>query len=167
MLVKLWKCQKVLLKIFLNFLACSKDSDEEYSGSGTKASSAKFLVSATIPKDLATEVSLNVSVVICFSNGLNSNNVNENNFSLSTNGIAVPAKLSNSKNIVVLLPSSSLSNAILYTASVTSSVQDVSGKSLSQDSTWKFTTVSASSDNSSGNEFLQSDGVLILDNRKS
>ena len=131
MLVKLLKWQSVLLIIILSSVACSKDSDEEYSGGGTTASSAKFLVSSTIPKDLATEVSLNVSVVIGFSNELNSSSVNENNFSLSTNGIAVPAKLSNSKNIVVLLPSSSLSNATLYTASFTSSVQDISCNSLS------------------------------------
>ena len=150
MLVKLLKWQSVLLIIILSSVACSKDSDEEYSGGGTTASSAKFLVSSTIPEDHATGVSLFTSVVIGFNNDLNSSSVSGNNFSLSSNGIAVPAKLSNSKNVVVLLPSSSLSNATLYSASVSSTVQDISGNSLDQDSSWKFTTVSASSDNSSG-----------------
>ena len=131
-------------------MACSKDSDEEYSGGGTMASSAKFLVSSTIPEDHATGVSLFTSVVIGFNNDVNSSSVSGNNFSLSSNGIAVPAKLSNSKNVVVLLPSSSLSNATLYSASVSTTVQDISGNSLDQESSWKFTTVSASSDNSSG-----------------
>jgi hypothetical protein len=43
-----------------------------------------------------------------------------------------------------------ISNATLYSASVSSTVQDISGNSLDQDSSWKFTTVSVSSDNSSG-----------------
>jgi len=150
MLVELLKWQSLLLIIILSSVACSKDSDEEYSGGGTMASSAKFLVSSTIPEDHATGVSLFTSVVIGFNNDVNSSSVSGNNFSLSSNGIAVPAKLSNSKNVVVLLPSSSLSNATLYSASVSSTVQDISGNSLDQDSSWKFTTVSALSDNSSG-----------------
>ena len=143
------KWQSVLLIIILSSVACSKDSDEESSGGGTTASSAKFLVSSTIPEDHATGVSLFTSVVIGFNNNVNSSSVSGNNFSLSSNGIAVPAKLSNSKNVVVLLPSSSLSNATLYSAFVSSTVQDISGNGLNQDSSWKFTTVSASSDNSS------------------
>jgi hypothetical protein len=150
MLVKLLKCQLVLLIIILSSVACSNDSDEEYSGDGTTASSTKFLVSSTIPKDHATGVSPFTSVVIGFNKDVNSSSVSGNNFSLSSNGIAVPAKLSNSKNVVVLLPYSSLSNSTLYSASVSSTVQDISGNSLDQDSSWKFTTVSVSSDNSSG-----------------
>ncbi|MCK5899741.1 hypothetical protein KAH02_02920 [bacterium] len=45
-------------------MACSKDSDEEYSGGSTTASSAKFLVSSIIPEDHATGVSLFTSVVM-------------------------------------------------------------------------------------------------------
>jgi hypothetical protein len=107
MLVELLKWQSLLLIIILSSVACSKDSDEEYSGGGTMASSAKFLVSSTIPEDHATGVSLFTSVVIGFNNDVNSSSVSGNNFSLSSNGIAVSAKLSNSKNVVVLLPSSS------------------------------------------------------------
>ena len=105
MLVKLLKWQSVLLIIILSSVACSKDSDEEYSGDGTTASSAKFLISSTIPEDQATGASLFTSVVIGFNNDVNSSSVSGNNFSLSSNGIEVPAKLSNSKNVVVLLPS--------------------------------------------------------------
>ena len=71
MLVKLLKWQSVLLIIILSSVACSKDSDEEYSGGGTMVSSAKFLVSSTIPEDHATEVSLFTSVVIGFNNDVN------------------------------------------------------------------------------------------------
>ena len=95
-------------------------------------------------------MSLFTSIVIGFNNDVNSSSVSGNNFSQSSNRIAVPAKLSNSKNVVVLLPSSSLINATLYTAYVSGTVQNISGNSLDQDSSWKITTVSASSDNSSG-----------------
>ena len=37
MLMKLLKWQSVLLTIILSSVACSKDSDEEYSGGGTMA----------------------------------------------------------------------------------------------------------------------------------
>ena len=138
MLVKLLKWQSVLLIIILSSVDCSKDYDEEYSGDGTTASSAKFLISSTIPEDQATWVSLFTSVVIGFNNDVNSSSVSGNNFSLSSNGIAVPAKLSNSKNVVVLLTSSSLSNATLYTVSVSGTVQDISGYFRQQPESGQF-----------------------------
>ena len=69
-------------------------------------------------------------------------------FLLTTNGSAVSVSISLSKNIVVLLPASSLSEGTIYTASVLSEVQDTSGNSLGQDSSWKFTTVFSSSEDS-------------------
>ena len=104
-------------------------------------------------------MSLFTSIVIGFNNDVNSSSVSGNNFSQSSNRIAVPAKLSNSKNVVVLLPSSSLSNATLYTVYVSGTVQNISGNSLDQDSSWKITTVSASSDNSSGDTCSGGDTV--------
>jgi len=149
-----WTFYKLLLALFITLLisgACSKDSDEEFSGGGSTISSANFTVNSTIPEDNATNVSVSSSIVIGFNNEVNSTSVNANNFSLSTNGIAVSATISHTKTIVVLLPASSLSNGTLYSVSVSSTVKDTSDNSLSQDNTWKFTTVSASSDNSSDN----------------
>ena len=95
MLVELLKWQSVLLIIILSSVACSKDYDEGYSGGGTTASSAKFLIGSTIPEDHATGMSLFTSVVIGFNNDVNSSSVSGNNFTLSSNGILFPAKLSN------------------------------------------------------------------------
>ncbi len=144
------KLMSVLLIIFLSSGACSKDSDEEFSG-GSTSSSANFIINSTMPEDNATNVSVSSSIVIGFNNEVNSTSVDSNNFSLSTNGTFVSATLSHTKTIVVILPASSLSNGTLYSVSVSSTVKDTSGNNLSQDNTWKFTTVSASSDNSSDN----------------
>ncbi|MDG1487640.1 MAG: Ig-like domain-containing protein, partial [SAR324 cluster bacterium] len=144
-----WKLLTGLLLIILSSASCSKDSSEEYAEGGSGVSPAKdFMVISTIPEDNATKVSVNASFVISFSNELKTGSVNENNFSLTTNGSAVSVTVSISKNIVVLLPASSLSKGTIYTASVLSEVQDTSGNSLGQDSSWKFTTVSSSSEDS-------------------
>ena len=58
---------------------------------------------------------------------------------------ALFVRVSLSKNIVVLLPSPSLSEGTIYTAAVWSEVEDTSGNNLDQDSSWKFTTVSSTS----------------------
>ena len=144
-----WKLLTGLLLIILSSASCSKDSSEEYAEGGSAVSPAKdFMVISTIPEDNATKVSVNASFVISFSNELKTGSVNENNFSLTTNGSAVSVTVYLSKNIVVLLPASSLSEGTIYTASVLSEVQDTSGNSLGQDSSWKFTTVFSSSEDS-------------------
>ncbi|MEC9296713.1 MAG: Ig-like domain-containing protein, partial [SAR324 cluster bacterium] len=138
-----WKLLTGLLLIILSPASCSKDSSEEYAEGGSAVSPAMdFMVISTIPEDNATKVSINASFVISFSNELKTGSVNENNFSLTTNGSAVSVSISLSKNIVVLLPASSLSEGTIYTPSVLGEVQDTSGNSLGQDSSWKFTTVS-------------------------
>ena len=144
-----WKLLTGLLLIILSSASCSKDSSEEYAEGGSAVSPAKdFMVISTIPEDNATKVSVNASFVISFSNELKTGSVNENNFSLTTNGSAVSVTVSISKNIVVLLPASPLSEGTIYTASVLSEVQDTSGNSLGQDSSWKFTTASSSREDS-------------------
>ena len=94
---------------------------------------------------------MNTSFVIYFKRELKTVGVNEKNFSLSTNGSAVSVTVSLSKNKVVLLPSSSLSEGTIYTAVVWSEVEHTSGNNLGQDSSWKFTTVSSTSGDLSDN----------------
>lgn len=147
-----WKWLSVLLINSLIFGACGKDSEEEFSGSeNTLSPEGTFYVISTHPEDNATNVSVNSSFVVNFSKELQSGSVNENNFYLSTNGIAVSATLSFAKTFVVILPSSALSYSTLFSAFVSGQIQDTSGNNLGQDKTWKFTTVFASGDNSSDN----------------
>ena len=151
------------LLVSLGSVACSKDSSEEYDGGGSTVSSATdFTVISTVPEDNASNVAVNASFVISFSNDLESSSVNENNFSLSANGSEVSVTMFLSKNIVVLLPSTSLSNGTLYSSSVSSEVQDTSGNILGQNSTWTFTTVSISNDNSTDNS-TSSDNDIASD----
>jgi formylglycine-generating enzyme required for sulfatase activity len=153
-----WKMLAVLLLIVLISGSCSKDSSEEYAGGvSTVAPADDFTVISTIPEDNATKVSVNASFVISFSRELKTGSVNENNFFLSTNGSTVAVTVTLSKKIVVLLPASSLSEGTNYTASVSSEVQDTSGNSLGQDSSWKFTTVSSSSGDSADNSTSSDD----------
>ena len=153
-----WKLLAGLLLIILSSVSCSKDSSEEYGAGGSTITPAKeFTVISTIPEDNATKVSVNASFVISFSRELKTGSVNENNFFLSTNGSTVAVTVTLSKKIVVLLPASSLSEGTNYTASVSSEVQDTSGNSLGQDSSWKFTTVSSSSGDSADNSTSSDD----------
>jgi len=153
-----WKLLAGLLLIILSSASCSKDSSEEYAeGGSTVAPAEEFTVISTIPEDNATKVSVNASFVISFSHELKTGSVNENNFSLTTNGSSVSVTVSLSKNIVVLLPASSLSEDTIYTASVLSEVQDTSGNILGQDNSWMFTTFSSSSGDSADNSTSSDD----------
>ena len=72
-----WTFYKLLLALFITLLisgACSKDSDEEFSG-GSTTSSASFIINSTIPEDNATNVSVSSSIVIGFNNEVNSTSV--------------------------------------------------------------------------------------------
>jgi len=147
-----WKLLTVLLLIVQSTGSCSKDSSEEHAGGvSTVVPAYDFTVISTIPEENATKVSVNTSFVIYFNREIKTGGVNEKNFSLSTNGSAVSVTVSLSKNIVVLLPSFSLSEGTIYTAAVWSEVEDTSGNSLGQDSSWKFTTVSSPSGDLSDN----------------
>ena len=147
-----WKLLTVLLLIVQSTGSCSMDSSEKHAGGvSTVAPTADFTVISTIPEENATKVSVNTSFVIYFNRELKKVGVNEKNFSLSINGSAVSVKVSLSKNIVVLLPSSPLSEGTIYTAAVWSEVEDTSGNSLGHDSSWKFTTVSSTSGDLSDN----------------
>ena len=77
-----------------------------------------FTVISTIPENNATKVSVNLLFVIYFNSELKTGEMNEKNFSLSTNGSAVSVTGSLSKNIVVFLMSSYLSEGTIYTAAV-------------------------------------------------
>jgi len=161
-----WKLLTVLLLIVLSSGSCSKDSSEEYAGGvSTVAPADDFTVISTIPEENSTKVSVNTSFVIYFNREIKTGGVNEKNFSLSTNGSAVSVTVSLSKNIVVLLPSFSLSEGTIYTAAVWSEVEDTSGNSLGQDSSWKFTTVSSTSGDLSDNS-TSSDNESASDTTK-
>lgn len=160
MFAKLRKLLSVSLVVFLSSGACSKDTDEEYDSSGsTVAPVNTFKINSSIPEDNATEVAITSPLVISFSNELKSSSVNEKNIFLSKNGANVTATLTHSKNIVVLLPISSLSYGTLYSASVSSEIQDTSGKSLNQNSSWTFTTVSVTGNDSTDNSSSDDDTV--------
>ena len=129
-----------------------KDSSEEHAGGvSTVAPAYDFTVILTIPEENAIKVSMNTSFVISFKRELKTGGVNEENFSLNTNGSAVSVTFYFSKDIVLLLPSSSLSEGTIYTAAVWSEVEETSGNNLGQESSWKFITVSSTSGDLSDN----------------
>ena len=161
-----WKLLTVLLFIVLSAESNSKDSSEEnVGGVSTVAPADDFTVISIIPEENATKVSVNASFVIYFNRELKSGGVNEKNFPISTNGSAVSDTVPLSKNIVVLLPLSSLSEGTIYTAAVWSEVEDTIRNSLGQDSSCKFTKVSSTSCDLSDNSTI-SDNESASDTTK-
>ena len=88
----------------------------------------------------ASEVPAAAEVVATFSRPLDPTTVTESTFTLAAGGSPVQASVSASGNTATLTPAAPLTKATLYTATLTTGVQDSSGNALAQDVTWTFTT---------------------------
>jgi len=98
-------------------------------------------VLSTVPAAGATAVSTSSSVSATFSKAMNAASINNTTFTLrSPGGAVVPATVSYANNVGTLNPTSALLTNTLYTATVTTGVQDVAGTSMAANKTWTFTT---------------------------
>jgi Ice-binding-like/Bacterial Ig-like domain len=107
------------------------------------ATSTAPTVILTIPLNGATAVPVNQTVSATFSEGMNPTTINSNTFMLTGPGTtAVPGLVSYAAigNTLIFTPSANLAPNTLFTATITTGVEDLAGNALAADYVWTFTT---------------------------
>lgn len=117
-------------------------------GSGNKGNTtpelAPLAVTSTAPADGATAVGTNVKVIAVLNNELKPGTVDSTSFTLQGAGEPAinPSMVSSNPDTLTasFQPNTDLTPSTVYTAAITTAVEDVAGGSLMEDFTWTFTT---------------------------
>ena len=126
----------ILVALFTVLSGCSGDGS-----SGNTIDITAPTVSSVTPPDDATKVSRTTPIIATFDEDLFAVSVDNSSFSFNNGSRAVPATISiNSANEVTLQANSKLSNLTSYTATLNTSLTDMSGNALNENYTWSFTT---------------------------
>ena len=97
-------------------------------------------VSSTSPVALATDVVVNGSISVIFSEAIKPSTVTTATFTLADEVGTVTATVAYSGVTATLTPTSSLSESTTYVATLTTEVTDLAGNALALQKTWSFTT---------------------------
>ncbi len=101
-------------------------------------------VVSTVPADGATGVSPTAPISAKFSEPMDISSINTTTFTLMTTSGQTPVTgtvtYDNASSTATFTPSSSLSSATSYTATITTGARDVSGNALAANKVWTFTT---------------------------
>ncbi len=105
-------------------------------------------VVSTIPLDLATDVPLNQVVSATFSKAMNPATISSATFTLTAPGtppVAVPGLVAYAAvgNTLTFTPAANLAPSTLFTATITTGAQDLTGTPLASNYVWTFTTGTA------------------------
>lgn len=131
----------VLLAVFLS--ACGGSSSSGGDGTTTSVKVADLAVTSTAPADTAVAVGTNVKVVAVFNKDMEAATIDGSSFTLkgeSEPAIVGTVSYDPATRTASLDPNSDLSASTSYTGTITTAVEDVSGKSLLEDHVWTFTT---------------------------
>jgi hypothetical protein len=101
-------------------------------------------VSSTTPLDLATSVALDSTITATFDKDMFATTVDASSFTLDQSGaIGGTVTFEASTNVATFTPSSELAGNAVYTATLGTSITDLSGNPLAADYSWSFTTIGA------------------------
>ncbi len=95
----------------------------------------------TDPLDLATDVALNQTVTATFSEAMNSSTLTETTFTLFNDATQVNGGVTYAGTTASFDPSDDLLPGVLYTATLTTGVQNAAGIALAVNKVWTFTTI--------------------------
>ena len=100
-------------------------------------------VSSVTPTNAATGVSTGTAVSATFSEPLSAPSVSTTTFRLTRSGNPVGGSVTLVGNVATFTPSSELLPSTVYTARITTGVEDPAGNNLASDFVWSFTTAAA------------------------
>ena len=100
-------------------------------------------VSFTNPADVATGIALNQKIAATFSRTMNASTITSATYTLKQGTTSISGFVSYSGTTATFSPASNLLANTVYTATITNSVQDLSGIALVNNYVWSFTTGSA------------------------
>lgn len=107
---------------------------------GTTTDTTAPTVSATIPMDTSSGVSLNSNIAATFSEAVNAATITSTSFTLMQGASAVPGTVTYVGTTATFDPTSNLVASTTYTATVTMAVKDFANNALSTNKVWTFTT---------------------------
>jgi len=96
-------------------------------------------VTSTVPANGATDVEVDSSMQVTFSEAMDPTSITTATFTLNR-GVTGSVGYDASTNTATFTPSSNLDYYTLYTATITTGVKDTSGNNMAADYTWTFTT---------------------------
>ncbi len=109
---------------------------------GPPAGNAPTVLS-TIPATSVSGVPRNVSVTATFSEAMTPGTLNTTTFVLMNGAALIPATVTYAGTTATLSPTSPLSPNTVFTATISTGVQDAGGTALAAPRTWSFTTVAS------------------------
>lgn len=101
---------------------------------------------STEPADQSEGVPTNSSIVATFNKKINPSTVTTTTFTLTQNNTAVLGVVNSTDTTATFTPLGNFANDELYTATITTGVEDLSGNDLGQNYTWSFQTATRQED---------------------
>ena len=125
-----WKIAIVALFMATIIVGCKKDEDI----------GIRPKVTSTDPINKATGIAVNSTISAIFSVGMDPSTITVANFTLQKGTATVTGTTGYTGSTATFNPASNLDPNSNYTATITTGVQDLDGKSLAKDYIWTFTT---------------------------
>ena len=99
-------------------------------------------VLSTFPANASTNVSVNTSISVTFSEAMKNSTLSTSSFTVkrTTDSVAVLGAVKVSGNTATFTPSAPRMGSTQYTATITTAVQDAAGNAVAASSAWSFTT---------------------------
>lgn len=97
-------------------------------------------VSSTIPANSATGIAVNSNILTTFSEGMDPLTIDTSTFTLKHGAAVVSGSVTYYGVTATFTPDADLLHSTVYTATVTTGVQDLAGNSLLVNKVWSFTT---------------------------
>ena len=108
---------------------------------GAAPDTAAPTVSLLDPLDNAASVAINKAVSVTFSEVMDASTISSTTFTLKQGTSVIAGAVTYSEVKATFTPSANLSHSLVYTASISAGVKDISGNVLAATSNWSFTTV--------------------------
>jgi len=100
-------------------------------------------VTLTSPANSATGIPLNSTISANFSEAMKNSTLTTANFTLTSGGGAIAGTVAVTSNTAQFRPLANLASSTLYTATITTAVQDAAGNALATNYVWSFQTAAA------------------------
>ena len=107
---------------------------------GTTADTTPPTVLTTDPADADVNIPLNRNVTANFSETLEPSTVNSDTFTLKNGATVVPGAISYASKVAIFNPTDNLAPNTVYTATLTTGIQDVAGNAMAAEFVWSFET---------------------------
>lgn len=126
----------IILIITLFLTSCEKTNSGE-----SKSDSIAPEVISVLPANNTTSASTDSKLTIAFSERMSANSFTPTSFTLKKGVTVIYGNITlKNDSLAVFIPAQNLENATVYTATLMTSVSDLSGNHITKDYTWTFTT---------------------------